>query len=204
MKLSYRADILPGYSPHVQLFLDGEQAPDLVTKWKKGEEVWGGKIPLWWRIYKDRWDISDWLLLSRESSNGYVIRMKYAKRTTSFITKPQGSLLYRITLCPFSLWILRPLLTSHTLRKSKTKLKFCQTENDSWRKRMVESRCIYLRKKLIQKVIVLFRLIITKSYKWDTVERKVTLRGSTATLTMIWQNSGSIIGQTHEKLMSIC
>lgn len=104
-------------------------------------------------IYKDPWDISDWFLLARESSNGYVFRMIFfnfntrRKQPVSLLNLKVGSLVYRITLCPFSLWILRPLLTSHTLRKSKTKLKFCQTDNDSWRKRMVESRCIYLEKK---------------------------------------------------------
>ena len=33
---------------------------------------------------------------------------------------------------------------------------------------------------------------------------RLSPRGSTATLTMLWQNSSLIAGQTHEKLTSIC
>jgi len=37
-----------------------------------------------------------------------------------------------------------------------------------------------------------------------TMNFVITPRGSTATLTMLWRNSWSITGQTHEKLTSIC
>ena len=39
---------------------------------------------------------------------------------------------------------------------------------------------------------------------WICHHLVVSPRGSTATLTMLWRNSWSITGQTHEKLTSIC
>ena len=53
-------------------------------------------------------------------------------------------------------------------------------------------------------LLLIMNFVITLPMKVVCRSNRLSPRGSAATLTMWWQNSWSITGQTHKKLTSIC